>query len=179
MEEELVKKSLKGDKEAFDALVLLFQARLFHYIFSIVKEEAAAKDLVQQSFVNAYHHLHTFEGRSQFSTWLYSIAHNLSLNYLKKSRRHQEISLIETKEATPLWAPEIHEKDEQLDAFIQEGMAHLSEKHRQIFELYDLKKMKHKQIAALLHLPIGTVRSRLHYARRKMKAFLQKRIKRH
>src|SRR5271156_6600588 len=85
-EKELIEKSLKGEEGAFDALVQQNQAAVYRHCLRIVKDEELAQDLTQETFVHAFQHLSSFRMHSRFSTWLWRIAHNLSLNYIKRER---------------------------------------------------------------------------------------------
>jgi RNA polymerase sigma-70 factor, ECF subfamily len=167
-ERELIRKSIEGEEGAFDMLVMQHRESVFRHCLGIVKDEEIAQDLTQETFVHAFQHLATFRMESRFSTWLWRIAHNLSLNYLKKNRT---ITLEFKEEILPSkW---IKEENEDLLLKIQDAMQHLSPKHRLVFELFELKHIPQKQIAAELGISYGTVRSRLFYARKKIKQFLQ------
>jgi len=167
-EEELIDQSLKGDREAMDVLVREHWDRIYHHCLRMVNDEAMAEDLAQETFVHAFQHLASFQRRARFSTWVWRIAHNLSLNYLKK-RHHQELPLIE--EILP------HQEIPHETAFFQQvekALQTLDEKHRIVFDLYDLQHMPQKKIAEKLHIPHGTVRSRLHYARLKVREYFDR-----
>lgn len=164
-EDELIERSKQGDKEAFSDIVIKNQSKIFNLCLSMVKDEKAAEDLTQEVFLKAYEKLSTFQQKSQFSTWLYRIAYNHCLNFLKKKNRTKE---EEFKETILINEPESEfENGDQL----QEAMNILSAKQRIIFDMYYIKKIPQKQIAVALNVPLGTVRSRLHYAKKKMKNF--------
>lgn len=167
-DDELIDKSLKGDKEAMDLLVRENWDRVYHHCLRIVHDESMAEDLAQETFVHAFQHLSSFQRRARFSTWVWRIAHNLSLNYLKK-KFLQDQPLKE--EILP--APEL-EDEREFYSQIEEALKTLDEKHRIVFELYDLKHIPQKEIAARLNIPHGTVRSRLHYARMKVRAYFKR-----
>jgi len=169
-EKELIEKSLQGEENAFGALVLQNETAVYRHCLSIVKDEEIAKDLTQETFVHAFQHLSSFRMQSRFSTWLWRIAHNLSLNYIKRER-HMSQEFKET-----LFPSEVLEKkeiDEDVLFKIQKAMEHLPSKQRIVFELYDLKHVPQKEIAAMLGISLGTVRSRLFYARKRIKRLLQ------
>ncbi|MCC5831935.1 MAG: sigma-70 family RNA polymerase sigma factor [Chlamydiales bacterium] len=167
-EEELLEKSLNGDKEAMDILVREHWDRVYHHCLQIVQDESMAEDLAQETFVHAFKHLYSFKRRSLFSTWIWRIAHNLSLNYLKKKHRHER-PLIE--EILPS-----QEQQEEREFYlrVEEALKTLDEKHRVVFELYHLKQISQKEIATLLNIPHGTVRSRLYYARLKVREYFKR-----
>lgn len=168
-EKELIKKSLAGEEGAFDILVKQHRENVWRHCLSIVKDEEMAQDLTQETFVHAFQHLASFRMESRFSTWLWRIAHNLSLNYLKK---YHPITQEFNEELLPSKWLKQEAGNEELLLKIHEAMQHLSPKHRIVFELADLKHLPQKQIAAELGVSCGTVRSRLFYARRKIRLFL-------
>lgn len=156
-EKELIDKTLEGDEKAFEQLVKNHRDQIFHHCLDIVKQSAAAEDIVQEAFIHAYQHLKNFNRRSSFYTWLFRIAHNLALNYLKKeSRRHE----IEEKMDV---APSIDR------AQFKELLPLLPYKQRIVFEMYYIDQLTQKEIGKKLGIAHGTVRSRLHYARAYLK----------
>ncbi len=155
-ERELIKKSIAGDKEAMDRLVKLHWERVYRHCLKILGDVELAEDAAQESFVKAFEHLENFQKRATFSTWIWRIAHNTSLNILRKERR-ADLPLQEEL----LAAPSSTDWGDLLDQ--------LDEKHRRVFELFVIEKMPQKEIAKLLKIPHGTVRSRVHYARLKLK----------
>lgn len=167
-ERELVEQSKKGDEDAFSALIGTYQPRVFRHCLKVVHDEEIAQDLTQETFLHAYHHLGTFRMEASFYTWLYRIAHNLSLNYLKKKGAHPETEFKEEMSSGV-----VVKEEEELDPRIQEAVQTLAPKHRVVFELYDLQRVPQKEIAAQLDISHGTVRSRLYYARRKIREYIK------
>jgi RNA polymerase sigma-70 factor, ECF subfamily len=168
-ERELIQKSLEGEEGAFDILVEQNWPSVYRHCLRIVKDEESAQDLAQETFLHAFQHLPSFRREASFSTWIWRIAHNLSLNYLKK-RRYSEQELKEELLPPKFFAQK--EIDEELMLKIQRAMESLSPKFRLVFEMYDLKHIPQKEIAVKLGIPHGTVRSRLFYARKKIREFL-------
>lgn len=164
-EKDLIEKSRQGDEEAFATLFALYREKIFHHILAIVKEEEAAKDLLQETFLHAYQHLPGFKEESSFYTWVYRIAHNLSLNYLKKRGRRREEELKEELVAAPAF------KDETLTKDILLAITTLTPKLRIVYELCEIEGLSQKEVAAKLAIPEGTVRSRLHHARKEIAAY--------
>lgn len=164
-EHELIEKSKAGDEKAFSILMKENQSKIFKLINNLVHDESLAQDLVQESFLTAFQKLNTFQEKSSFSTWVYRIAYNRAINFLRKKKRIKEEEFQE-------WISPIHEQSielHEIQNILQEAMQTLSKKHREVFEMYVFKRMRHKEIAAALNIPEGTVRSRLHYARLKLK----------
>lgn len=168
-EKELIKKSLKGEEGAFDVLVRQNRPAIYRHCLGIVKDEEIAEDLTQETFVHAFQHLASFRQEAKFSTWLWRIAHNLSLNYLKKHHNESEFK----EELLPAHLLEKELFDEERLLKIRQAMEKLSYKHRIVFEMYDLEHIPQKEIAHQLGISYGTVRSRLYYARKKIREFLQ------
>jgi RNA polymerase sigma-70 factor, ECF subfamily len=168
-ERELIRKSLQGEERAFDTLVFQNRGAVFRHCLRIVKDEEIAEDLTQETFVRAFQQLASFRMEARFSTWLWRIAHNLALHYLKT---HRQIEQEFREELLPLKFLKKEEVDEELMLKIKRAMVILSPKQRQVFEMYDLQHIPQKEIAAKLGIAHGTVRSRIHYARKKIKRFL-------
>lgn len=168
-EKELIIKARAGDEEAFASLVSLYRAKIFQHCLSIVKDEEIAQDLVQETLIHAFRHLDTFRMQSSFYTWLYRIAHNLSLNYLKKDKRAKEREL---KEEIFLTAAKEEVEEDNFDTKLREILKDLPPKQRIVVEMYYLEHIPQKEIAARLNIPPGTVRSRLFNARKKISTSL-------
>lgn len=167
-ENELIQRSLEGNKEAMDLLVRDNWDRVFHHCLRLVQDEDIAKDLTQETFLKAFNNLSSFEGRSRFSTWIWKIAHNLTLSYLKKGK-------IKTEPIKEELVPnKVAEEKDPFMPLLQEAITILDEKHRVIFEMYDLEHIPQKEIAAKLEIPHGTVRSRLHYARQQIREYFKR-----
>lgn len=167
-EQLLIAKSLAGEEGAFDQLVQMHQRAVFHHCLSVVKDLSSAEDLTQETFVKAYQHLSLFRQQARFSTWLWRIAHNLCLNYIKK--QHPTEEFVESR-FIPTETTE--KKDSELLLNLEKGMEHLPEKQRIVFEMYMKKKMRQKEIAQELGLPEGTIRSRIYYAKKNMRKYIK------
>lgn len=163
MEKEWVERSRRGDEEAFAELVALYRPRIYQECFGILREKTLAEDVTQESFIRAYNHLGNFQGRSSFYTWLWRIAHNACIDVLKKQRPHSEIH-----------EEQIAGKKESSKEDLIALLPLLPRKHARVFELFYIKELSQKEIATSLSLPYGTVRSRLHYARKKIRRFRSK-----
>jgi RNA polymerase sigma-70 factor (ECF subfamily) len=172
-EKELVQKCLQGDESAFNTLALSCRLKIFRGVHRLIKDEEIAEDITQEAFLHAYQHLDQFRMESSFYTWVYRIARNLAIDTFKKKK---EISFRDE-----LLVPSAPAKDEvadhELENAIQEGLKTLSEKQRVVFEKFDIQKLSTQEISDLLKIPSGTVRSRLYYARKHMKAFLNNHFK--
>ena len=169
---ELTRRSQAGDTEAFGELVTKYRTKIFTIVCCIVGNENDAWDIAQEGFLKAWRSIHRFEGRSSFYTWLYSITVNLTLDSLRRKGRREEVELSDT---IPSFLPgpgvdyECTEIREQVDA----ALARLSPEHRAVVLLKELEDLQYDEIAEVLNLSIGTVMSRLFYARKKLQSMLR------
>jgi len=168
----LIRETLSGQTAAFGELVCRHQDRLFNAVLRVVGRHDDAADVVQDAFINAYLSLRTFQGDSEFFTWLYRIAINAAISWRRKQRATlsldaeiRGVSLAEptddSRNTRPGEAMERREEEAQLEA----AMVRLSDDHRQVLILKDIEGLKYEVIAEILEVPVGTVRSRLHRAR--------------
>jgi RNA polymerase sigma-70 factor (ECF subfamily) len=181
-ESELVRRARKGDLAAYDDLVKRYQERIYATIYHMTSNHEDANDLAQESFIKAFSALKSFKGGSTFYTWLYRIAVNKTINFLKqrKNRTHMSLNDIDfnAEHDTDLIAL-ISEKTPRRDAGLNElqkklneALLKLSEPHRLVVVLHDVQGQSHEEIAEIMDCNIGTVRSRLFYARQQMQAEL-------
>lgn len=176
-EQELIAESRAGSQDAYCELVNRFSGRLFSAMLHVIGSHDDAEEVVQETFVQAYVKLDTFQGHSQFFTWLYRIAFNNSLS--RRRRRRPDVSLELNRETTGI-DPEdrVEQPDEPLlrqekIALVHKGLQMLTEEHRSILVLREMDEMAYEDIAEVLNINIGTVRSRLSRARAALKAILE------
>jgi RNA polymerase sigma factor (sigma-70 family) len=186
-EEVLVKRARRGDLTAYDDLVRRYQERIYGTIYHMTSNHEDANDLAQESFIKAYHALKSFKGGSSFYTWLYRIAVNKTINHLKQRKNRIQMSLNDLdfnaehdpdlvaliSDKTPHRAASLSELQEKLN----EAMLKLSEPHRLVVIMHDVQGMAHDEIAKVMDCNIGTVRSRLFYARQQLQALLSDYLK--
>jgi RNA polymerase sigma-70 factor (ECF subfamily) len=183
----LVKRARQGDLGAYDELVRRYQERIYATIYHMTSNHEDANDLAQEAFIKAYHALKTFKGGSSFYTWVYRIAVNKTINYLKQRKNKAQLSLDDIdfnaehdpdlvaliSEKTPRREVNLSELQEKLNAAMQK----LSEPHRLVVTLHDVQGLSHEEIAKIMDCNIGTVRSRLFYARQQLQAYLSDYLK--
>jgi RNA polymerase sigma-70 factor (ECF subfamily) len=187
---ELVHRTRKGDLSAYDELVRRYQERIYATLYHMTSHHEDARDLAQEAFVKAYQALHTFKGDSSFYTWLYRIAVNRTLNFLEQRKQrsrtvhHSLDDLDANVEGHPDLVAITSEKNPSRDAGLQElqeklneAMQKLSEPHRMVVTLHDVQGVPHGEIAKILDCSIGTVRSRLFYARQQLQSHLSDYLK--
>ena len=172
IEKDLIAKSQKGDEGAFETLFALYRDKIFQHSLGILKDEESAQDITQEAFVQAYRHLQEFRSNSSFYTWLYRIAHNLSLNELKKKGRYRQEEFHDETMPGVMDQAESLEKKE-VEKALKEAVGLLSERHRNVYELCEMEHLPQKEVAARLNIPEGTVRSRLYHARKQIRAALK------
>jgi RNA polymerase sigma-70 factor (ECF subfamily) len=180
-DEALVKAGQGGDMEAFEELVARHRDKMYARAYSIVRNEEEAIDLSQEAWVKAWQRLGQFQGESSFTTWLTRITINLCLDYLRKHNRFRVEPLPSMRDEPeawermlpPVWTnPTERLEREELRERIDEALGKLSDAHRTVLVLYEFERMEYKEIAEVTGISIGTVMSRLFYARRRMAALL-------
>lgn len=179
---DLVRQAKLGDLEAYDALVRRYQERIYATIYHMTAHHEDANDLAQETFIKAFKALGSFKGDSGFFTWLYRIAVNRTLNYLKqrKTRNHLSLNDLDFQvEHNPAWVALISEKTPRREVSLHElqenlniALQKLSDVHRMVVTLHDIQGVPHEEIARIMGCNTGTVRSRLHYARQQLQAYL-------
>jgi RNA polymerase sigma-70 factor (ECF subfamily) len=182
VEMDLVRRAQRGDLKAYDELVQRYQERIYATVYHMTSNHEDANDLAQDSFIKAYQALKSFKGGSSFYTWLYRIAVNKTINFLKqrKNRIHMSLNDLDfNTENNPDLVALISENTPRRDAGLKElqeklnaALLKLSEPHRLVVVLHDVQGQSHEEIAEIMDCNIGTVRSRLFYARQQLQSLL-------
>jgi RNA polymerase sigma-70 factor (ECF subfamily) len=179
---ELVRRARDGNLEAYDELVSRYRERIYATVYHMTANHEDANDLAQETFIKGYRALKSFKGNSSFYTWLYRIAVNKTINFLKSRRNRTSMSLNDldfnaehdpdlvalVSDKTPRREAGLNELQEKLNA----AMLKLSEPHRMAVVLHDVQGLSHEEIARIMDCNVGTVRSRLFYARQQLQALL-------
>ena len=176
----LVDRARAGDAEAFESLVRRYQGWVFTLALRMLGDRAEAEDMAQEIFLKAYRGLKRFKGASRFSTWLYAIASHQCLNQVEARRRRphsHERAEDDPPAAVDRLADQAPHADVLLERMefariVQAELANLTAEHRIILVLRDIQGLAYEEIAEMLRLELGTVRSRLHRARMEMRARL-------
>jgi RNA polymerase sigma-70 factor, ECF subfamily len=174
----LIEQCLGGRRDAFGELVSRYQARLYNVVIRLVDHADDAADVVQDAFLNAFQSLPSFKGDAEFFTWLYRIAFNSAISL--KRRKRATVSLdaggpdggIDPDDPSEYVKPGQALQRMEDEAQLQEAMSRLSSEHREVLVLKDIEGMKYEDIAEILGVPIGTIRSRLHRARLELRDLL-------
>lgn len=178
----LVRGAQGGDLGAYDELVRRHQERIYATLYHMTSNHEDANDLVQETFIKAHRALKSFKGDSSFFTWLYRIAVNKTINFLKQRRNRVHMSLNDldlnpehdpdlialVSENTPRRETGLIELQQKLNDALQK----LSEPHRMVVTLHDIQGLPHEEIGNIVGCNVGTVRSRLFYARQQLQAHL-------
>ncbi len=172
---ELVRASRNGDQEAFGELVRKYQGKIYSLAYGMVGNHADADDLAQEIFLKTYRNIKKFRFKSSFYTWLYRIATNTIISRRKKLRGDSHLELkpqVLDIEGSPYLSTRLGgEKGDramsskEMKKDIYRALETLSDKHKEVVVMHDIEGMPHSEIAEILSISQGTVRSRLHYAR--------------
>lgn len=186
-ERKLVEQARQGDLDAYDQLVRRYQERIYATIYHMTANHEDANDLVQETFIKAFAALKSFKGGSSFYTWVYRIAVNKTINFLKQRSHRQGMSLNDldfNAENDPDLVALISHQTPRRDAALaelqkklNEAMQKLSHEHRMVVTLHDIQGLPHEEIAQIMDCNIGTVRSRLFYARQQLQGLLSDYLK--
>ena len=182
---QFVARAQAGDPAAFDELVVKYSPRLYGLVYNMTSNHEDTNDLLQDIFAKAYRSIRGFRGKSSFYTWIHTISVNMTINFLKKRARRRHVSLddvdsnvqndkefIETTARVtnnPVREADLAELQQRLN----EAMLKLSPEHRAAVTMFDIQGMPHAEIAKILGISEGTVRSRLFYAHRQLQNHLE------
>ena len=182
-EQELVQAAQQGDQGAFSQLVEQNQGKIYSLCYRMTGNSEDAADLTQEAFLNAWRGLSKFGGQSSFSTWLYRLASNACIDFLRREKRRSALSMTledgedEDHQADlpdERWSPERELERKESRQALQAGLATLSPEHREVLLLRETEGLSYQEIARCLGLEDGTVKSRIARARLALKDYLQK-----
>ncbi len=186
-ESDLVQRAKRGDIAAYDDLVRRYQERIYATVYHMTANHEDASDLAQETFIKGYQALKSFKGDSSFYTWVYRIAVNKTINFLKQRKNRTYLNLNDldfNAEHDPDLVALISDKTPRRDASLSElqeklnaAMLKLSPVHRLVVTLHDVQGLSHEEIGKIMDCNIGTVRSRLFYARQQLQAHLSDYLK--
>ncbi len=175
---ELIERAKKGDREAFGVLVERYQRRVVGVALAVVHNQDDALELAQETFVRAFQNLGQFESRSSLSTWLYRIAANISIDFRRREGRHvvlrgedaeHELDRIPSTQGNA-FAETLRG---ELSGHILKALDELTPEHRTVILLREVEGLSYDEISQIVACPRGTVMSRLHYARTRMRDLLK------
>ena len=173
----------EGDETALAPLVEKYKRMVYRLAMQITKNHADADDVMQETFIKVYRSIRTFRKDAAFETWLYRIAVNEALNFVRRRERQRASALETTSEseyetmaryrAQIANDPHVHAEKVELRQHVTAAVNSLSLKHRTVVILHEFEGLTHAEIASILNCSEGTVRSRLHYARKKLRTLLK------
>lgn len=184
-DEELIERTLDGKTRAFDELIRRHSRKLTGTLVKMLNSEADAYDVAQEAFLKAFHSLRYFKGDSSFYTWLYSIALNQGRNHLRKRKREQKgFSIDDAENGDPLEKndeladrgmisdPVRNAQNSDLRKKLAYAISQLSPAHQEVVNLCDIQGLSYPEIAKIINISEGTLRSRLHYAHKQLQGLL-------
>jgi len=183
VDQQLVERAQRGDKRAFDLLVVKYQRKLGRLLSRFIRDPAEVEDVAQEAFIKAYRALPSFRGDSAFYTWLYRIGINTAKNYLVAlGRRAPTVTEFDSDEAESfedgeqlrdINTPESMLMSKEIGSTVNAAMEDLPEDLRTAITLREIEGLSYEEIASIMNCPIGTVRSRIFRAREAIAARLR------
>ncbi len=183
---DLVREARRGDKEAFRALVERYQRKITSVALGMVRNPDDAMDIAQDTFIKAYRNLDGFKGESSFYTWLYRIVVNRAIDVQRRDRRQPVVAVedrfasddgsdpyeriyVESQQSDP------HEETQsrQIGARVKQAIDELTPDHKAVILLREVEGLSYEEISDIMQCSLGTVMSRLHYARKKLQRKLK------
>jgi RNA polymerase sigma-70 factor, ECF subfamily len=184
-EADLIMRSQRGDVSAFDALVRTHYNLAYNAAYRLLGDADAASDATQAAFVRAYRSIRSFRLNAAFSTWLYRIVTNVCLDHLRqRERQAQSLTLLgadddasqeEREIPDDSGDPALAAERAEVQELVQAALRRLTSEHRAVLVLYDLRGFSYEEVAEVLSLPLGTVKSRLNRARHALKEEIARR----
>jgi RNA polymerase sigma-70 factor (ECF subfamily) len=179
-ENELVKLASKGDEQAFEQLVKIYEKRVYTMALRLVGNADDAFDIAQEAFIRVYRSLSGFKGEAKFSTWIYRIVSNLCIDFNRRTKRFRQVPLEYSDEDESFeisipddrYDPERELERSEITRAVESALESLTPEHKEIFILRELNGMSYAEIADIMDLEEGTVKSRLFRARDKLRSAL-------
>jgi RNA polymerase sigma-70 factor, ECF subfamily len=177
-EAELIERAKKGDTRAFGTLVERYQRRVIGVAMAVVHNQEDALELAQETFVRAFQSVGKFESRSSFSTWLYRIAANIAIDFRRRERRHPTMRGEEAENEILRLPSKLGDsfkeaQRSEMSRRIRDALAELTQEHRAAILLREVEGLSYDEISEVMQCPRGTVMSRLHYARNRLREILK------
>ncbi len=173
----LVQRAQANDRAAFNEIVLRYKSKVYNYIFRMVHNALDAEDLTQETFLRAYLSIRSFQSRASLNTWLFRIATNLCIDYSRKNKKTQAMTVSLSMESEDdseeaqrdipdvAFDPQRLLLNKELGLLLNKALSELPEKLRTVVLLYDIEGLPYEEIASVVGCPLGTVKSRLFNAR--------------
>jgi RNA polymerase sigma-70 factor (ECF subfamily) len=185
-DEELISRFQHGEIHAFELIVERYKDQLLNFVYRFLGSQEQAEDILQETFLRVYRNRHAYRRVAKFSTWIYTIAGNLARTELRKRNRRRLFSIsdmgVEDKDyevADEVFNPESYVDTILHEEVIQREINNLSPKFREVIILRDIQELSYEEIAKVLRIPIGTVKSRVNRARLRLQTQLKKHLDLH
>ena len=179
-DEDLIERFQKGDLYAFDLIVKRYKEQLLNFVYRFVGNQEEAEDIVQETFLRVYRKRKAYKRIAKFSTWIYTIAGNLSRTELRRRKRRKLFSVTDMgfEDRDYEISDDGYNPESQVDGVIQEEIIHgeinnLSPKFREVIILRDVQELSYEEISKIINVPIGTVKSRVNRGRLKLQSQLK------
>lgn len=181
----LIEKAKNGDVESFEQLTSAYQKRAFNIAYRMLGNLEDANDVTQEALLKVYKSLHNFRGNSSFSTWLYSIVNNVCIDFIRKNKKVKLLSIDKQQEGESyqreipdeINTPECLFEKKEVKRMVHDAINQLSYEQRNIIILRDIQGFSYQEIAEMLHISIGTVKSRINRARSNLKEIISEGFK--
>ncbi|KGX84170.1 RNA polymerase sigma factor SigW [Pontibacillus litoralis] len=177
-----IKKVKKGDQSAFEEIVTFYQGKVYQICFRMLGNAHEAEDIAQEAFVRAYTNIHSFDENRKFSTWLYRIATNLSIDRIRKKKPDYFLDAeVKGTEGLTMYSqisadqalPEEEVESLELQSYIHKQILSLPAKYRSVIVLRYIDELSLQEISEVLDIPIGTVKTRIHRGREALRKKLR------
>lgn len=172
-EKTVIRRAARGDAAAFEQLVTAYQGGVYRLALRMCGSAAAAEDVAQEAFLSAWKNLPQFRGDSQFSTWLYRLTTHAAIDYLRREKRHEAADIDDVTVADDASSPQETAERKETRVAVRDALAALSPEYREVILLRYMQELSYAEIGIALHLPPGTVKSRLNRAKGQLKEILQ------
>ena len=176
-EKTLIENVLDGDQKAFEELVMRYEDKVYSLCYRMCNDREEARDLAQEAFVKAWRGLAQYKADAAFSTWLYRLTSNVCIDYLRKKKKRTLLFLCGEEEQTPdipdpAPTPEAHFLAKQKQEAVRQAMDQLEEEFRIVLTLRAMEEHNYDEIARILNIKVGTVKSRISRGREKLRKIL-------
>ena len=182
-EKQLIKKIKSGDMDAFSRLVGIYEKKAINFARRMLSDTSEAEDAAQEAFLKVFDKIHTFRAESSFSTWFFTVLNNICLDILRKrSRRADTVSINQTSDNGEEYELPIEDTADgpyeslqktEVKRLFEEALVKLSDEHRSIIIMRDINNFEYEEIARILNISVGTVKSRISRARLALRKILE------
>jgi RNA polymerase sigma-70 factor (ECF subfamily) len=191
-DEVLIRKCRRGDERSFDILFDRYKAKIYTFILRFLRDQKAAEDILQETFIKVFRKARYFRHQAKFSTWLYTIAANLCRDELKKRKRRRSVPLTESgaepEREGQAWprllplpdsseSPREEAQKREMSRVLLRALDELPESSRLVIELHVMHGLRYREVAHILKCPIGTVQSRMHNAIQLLRKKVRKKLR--